>query len=271
MSKKDWQSVSLSRQNLIHNASMHIGKAEVATKVSPSEACVVDAQQMQHRGVEVVDVDLAVHNAVAHVVGLTEGHTAFHSTSGHPSAEAFRLMLAAVCVNRCCAAEVLAPRRAAELTGPQDERVVQQPTSFQVFEQARNGLIRLLAKPREVAANVAVMVPSIHRHLHEPYTRLAELASQEAGPAVLVGVLVADAVEVERLLRFLREVNELRRGGLHAEGEFHVLHHAFHVAVAVQIVDQSLVLPACQIEALPLNIIVDGSIFEILKRKNVGK
>ena len=40
-------------QNLLHNAAMHVSKAEVAAAVSVGKAFVVDAHEMQHGGVKV--------------------------------------------------------------------------------------------------------------------------------------------------------------------------------------------------------------------------
>ena len=221
---------------------MHVGQAEVAAEVVPGELGVVDAEQVQHRGVQVVDVDLAVDDAVAHVIGFAVGEAAFHAAAGHPGAEAFGLMFAAVFVDRSRAAEVLAPRRAAELAGPEHQRVFEQAALLQVLEQRGDGLIGLLAELGQVAADVAVMIPAVHRDLHEAHAGLAELASQQAGAAVLVaGSCRSDAVEVERGLALVREIDQLRRRGLHAEGEFHVLDHPFHVRVAVEFVDQPLV------------------------------
>ncbi len=42
----------------------------------------------------------------------------------------------------------------------------------------------------------------------------------EALPPVQLGRAVIDAVETPRRLRLLRDVHQLRHGGLHAEGQF---------------------------------------------------
>lgn len=48
---------------------MNISQAEIATRVSIREPLVVEAQQVQDRGVQVVEVNFAVHRPVAVVVG----------------------------------------------------------------------------------------------------------------------------------------------------------------------------------------------------------
>ena len=177
-------------------------------------------------------------------------------------------MFAAVCVDGSRAAQVLAPGRATKLAGPQHQRVFEQPALLQVFDEPCDGLIGLLAQTRQIAADVAVMVPAVHRYLYEPHSRLTQLASQQAGAAVLIaGVAAADAVKIERGLALAREIDQLRRCGLHAEGKFHVLDHPFHVGVAVDLIEQPLVELPGEIKSLPLNGLGGRSVPQILDRQ----
>ena len=154
-----------------------------------------------------MDVDFAFDHAVAHVVGLAVRQAPFHAAAGHPGTEAFRLMFAAVLLDRRGAAQVLAPRRAAEFAAPENKRVVEQSPLLQILEQPGDRLISLPAKFRQVAANVNMMVPAIHRDLHEPHTGFAELARQEARSAVLIALFCANTVEIEGGLRLFGEIN----------------------------------------------------------------
>ena len=85
------------------------------------------------------------------------------------------------------------------------------------------------------------MVPTIHGHLYKTHAGLAKFASEQTSAAVFVAFLAADAVEIERSLTLFREIYQLRRRGLHAESEFHVLDHPFHVGITVQFFEQTLV------------------------------
>ena len=49
--------------------SLDIGQAEIAAGVAVGQPFVVEAQQVQHRRVQVVDVDLVLGGVVAVVVG----------------------------------------------------------------------------------------------------------------------------------------------------------------------------------------------------------
>ncbi len=133
-------------EDFFHDFSVDIGQAEIAAEMARGELEVVDAELVQDGRVQVVDVDPARNDSVAHVIGCAKGETALDSTASHPRAEAFRLVFAAVFLDRGGAAEVLTPRRAPEFPAPQDKGVLEQAPGFEVLEQACNGLIGLGAE-----------------------------------------------------------------------------------------------------------------------------
>jgi len=63
-----------------------------------AELGVVDAHEVEDRGVEVVDVYGVFDDVVAEVVGLAMNDAAFDAAAGHPHAEIARVMIAAVVV-----------------------------------------------------------------------------------------------------------------------------------------------------------------------------
>ena len=65
------RSLSQSRQNVAHNFACHIGQPEIAAGVAVGELGVVEAQEMEDRGVEVVDVNRVLDHAGAELVGGT--------------------------------------------------------------------------------------------------------------------------------------------------------------------------------------------------------
>jgi hypothetical protein len=132
--------------DFLHHFAIHIGEAEIAAEMAPGELEVIDAELVQDGRVQVVDVDFAGHGAVAHVVGLAKGEPAFDSAASHPRAEALGLVFASVLLDRCGAAEVLAPRRAAKFAAPHDERVFEQAARFEILEQRSDGLVGLRAE-----------------------------------------------------------------------------------------------------------------------------
>ena len=57
------------RQYLLHHAAAHVGQAVVAAGVAVGQPLVVEAQQVQDRRVQVVDVDLVLDRVPAELVG----------------------------------------------------------------------------------------------------------------------------------------------------------------------------------------------------------
>ena len=116
----------------------HVGQAEVAALEAVGQPRVVEAEQVQHRGVQVVDVDPVLDDVEAEVVGLAERDARLDPAAGQPHREGVRVVVAAVVAP-------LDHRRAAELAAPDDQRVVEQPALLQVLDQRGAGLVGVVA------------------------------------------------------------------------------------------------------------------------------
>ena len=94
-----------------------VGQAEVAAAVAEGQALVVEAEEVEDRGVEVVHVDLVLHGLVPELVGRAEREAGLHAGAGEPDGEAVGVVVAAGAV-------LLGVRGVAELAPPpdQDER-----------------------------------------------------------------------------------------------------------------------------------------------------
>ena len=64
-----------------------VGEAEAAAVVGVGELFVVEAEEVQDGGVEVVDVDLIDGGLVADLVGFAVADAAFDAAAGHPGGE----------------------------------------------------------------------------------------------------------------------------------------------------------------------------------------
>ena len=107
------------------------------------QAFVVDAEEVQVRRLEVVDVDGVFGWVVGEVVGLAVGEAALHAATGHPDGEDVGVMVAA---ERFLVVDVpLAERSAAELAAPDDQRVVEQSALLEVFDQRGARLVGVAA------------------------------------------------------------------------------------------------------------------------------
>ena len=72
-----------------------VGQAEVAALKAVRQLQVVQAEQVQDRGVQVVDVDRVFHRRPADLVGLAVDLAALDAAAGHQHAERIRMMVAA--------------------------------------------------------------------------------------------------------------------------------------------------------------------------------
>src|SRR5262245_13718989 len=68
----------------VNHLSVHIRQPEIAAGVTIGEAFVVEAEQVQNRGVQVVDVDLVVNGAEAEGVAGAVRHAAPDAAAGQP-------------------------------------------------------------------------------------------------------------------------------------------------------------------------------------------
>ena len=153
---------------------------------------------------------------VAYVVGGSVDHAPFDAATGKPGGVATRVVVAP--------GRVLGPGAAAELAGPHDERLVEHAALLQVADQAGD---RLVGRPaeRRMALHVAVRVPGSVAaagvaDLDEADAPFRQPACQEKLPAEVVGLLGADAVEIQHVPGFVREIDDLRRRQLHPRGQF---------------------------------------------------
>lgn len=79
-----WESGS--GENVLHHldAGFHPGEAHIEPLELVGELLVINAEEMQHGGVEVVNGDNILDRIVAKVIGGSVSHPALDATAGHP-------------------------------------------------------------------------------------------------------------------------------------------------------------------------------------------
>ena len=95
-----------------------------AALVRVDELRVVDAEEVQNRGVEVVHVEFVFHGVEAEVIGGADGLAAAHAAAGHPHRKARGVVIAATVL--------LAHGSATEFAAPDDEGLVEEAAGFEV-------------------------------------------------------------------------------------------------------------------------------------------
>src|SRR5262245_48152898 len=103
------------RHDLPHDLPMHIGQPEVAAAVAEGELLVVEADEVEDGGVEVVDVDAVFDGLVAEFVGGAVDVAALDAAAGEPHGEAEAVVVATLVA--------LGSGGAAEFTAPDHQRL----------------------------------------------------------------------------------------------------------------------------------------------------
>jgi hypothetical protein len=106
-------------QDVVDYFTVDVGQTIVAAGVAEGELLVVESQEVQDRGVEVVNVDSILANGDPEFVRRAIGDSPLHATSGKPRRKNL-VMVFATCVIR-----LFVVGSAAELGGPDDQRFVE--------------------------------------------------------------------------------------------------------------------------------------------------
>ena len=115
-----------SGQQVLHNVSMDVGEAKIASGVSKGKSGMVEAEEVQNGGLHVVDVNLVLHHVKAEVVRPAVTEAALDSAPSQPH----RIGGGMVVATQACAHRrvCLDHRRTAKLTAPYYKGLIQQST-----------------------------------------------------------------------------------------------------------------------------------------------
>ena len=91
---------------------------------------MIDTETVEDCGMNVADVQPILDGMEAQIVGLAHDDTRPDASAGHPHGEAIRIMVAAVTLFRHGCTAKLAP--------PDDQGLIEQAPTLQIFEQARD-------------------------------------------------------------------------------------------------------------------------------------
>ena len=114
---------------------------------------MIKPEQMQHRGVQVVNLKLVFDHFVAILIGLTTDGAAFDSAARQPHRKRELIVIAAI--------GTLRKRRAAKLAGPHDQRLIEQAALRQILQQAGNWLINRQSVVGMPFFKIIVLVPAV--------------------------------------------------------------------------------------------------------------
>ena len=145
---------------------------------------MVDAEEMQDGGVQVMHMHGIFGHVVAEVVGLAVTGAGLHAAAGHPHGEATRVVVAS---GFRAVPFALAGDAAAEFAAPDDERVLEQSASLEVLDQRRAGLVRVTATRGAPGSEAAMVIPVGMEELHETDAAFDQAPREDAVGGVAAG------------------------------------------------------------------------------------
>ena len=200
-----------SRNDIPHNLPMHVGQPEVSTGISVGKPCVIEAEQVQDRGVQVMDMHRFFDGLVAEIVGRAVDHASLDAAAGQPDGKAPVIVVATPAGS---AVDHLDGRRPAELAAAENQRLLEQPALFEVGQQCRDPLIAVPGQVAMVFLDVVVAVPGLRLamvKLDESHAALDQAAGDQELPR-----LHARPVGLAYMTRLLLDVEGVGGGHLHA-------------------------------------------------------
>src|SRR5258708_5829637 len=121
------------RQNVLHDMPLDVGKPEIAALKPIGELFVIEAEQVQDRGLQIVDSDFVADHREAKFIGFTIADAVFDAAACQEHRETIRIMIAAE--NRAGRGASFAEGCPAKFAAPNDERLIEQPALAQITDQ----------------------------------------------------------------------------------------------------------------------------------------
>jgi hypothetical protein len=101
---------------------MHIGQAEVSTRMFVGKFLVIQTQLVQDGGMQVVEMNFVLDGIITIIIGGTVTDAGFNAPTRKPHCKAMRIMIPAIATLGCGSP--------AEFTTPPNESVFQKATLF---------------------------------------------------------------------------------------------------------------------------------------------
>ncbi len=205
-----------------------VGEAEVAAGVAVGEAFVVEAEAVEHGGVEVVDGGAIDRGAEAEVVGGAVGLAAADAAACEPDAEAPVVVVAAQ-FGFSFGAQ-FDGGGASEFAAPEDEGVLEEAALFEVGHEGGDGAVDLGGVAADVGFDVVVVIPGLAGAV--PELDHADAAFEEASGDEGLAAVDVVAVHLADVGWFAGDVEGVGGLQLHAEGQFEGFEAGFEAGVA---------------------------------------
>ena len=216
---------------------------------------MIEAEAVEHRRVEVVDVDLVGDGGGAEFIGRAVDGAALDAAAGQHDGERLGVVVAAGVV----VAVFVFGGLAAELAAPNDEGAVEEAALFEVGEERGERAVDLTGLGGEFLVEVLVMVPAVVPDLDDAHAALDEPAGDKELFALLAG-----AVGGAGGFGFFGDVERVGGLGLHAEGDLVGFEARLEGGFALEILGVDLVELVDEVELAALLFWGDVTVADVL-------
>src|SRR5262245_33935413 len=146
------------RQQLADHLPARLRKLPETPAVEVGELSVIEPKQMQQRHMQIADRMHTLHSVLADLVGGADRLSRLDAAARQEDRHAAGVVVAA---DGDATATVAVVRRAAELTAPDHQRLLEHAASLEVADQGRDRLIDRLDAPPVRALQVIMRVPTL--------------------------------------------------------------------------------------------------------------
>jgi hypothetical protein len=141
------------------------------------ETLMLNPEQMKQRCVKISNMDRFIDHVVTEWTCFTVAHPTANPTTGHPHGETARVMIPSIIGSGQFALRII---RSAELTAPDDQRVLKHPAILEILEQCTGRLIGFPALRPHAAGDTTMMIPTLMVQLNELDTPFSKSPSEQA-------------------------------------------------------------------------------------------
>ena len=185
----------LSGEDGFDDLPVDVGEAVVTALKFIGQLLVIEAEEVEDGGLEVVDVDAVFDDVEADFIAFAVADAGFDAPAGHPEGVGVGVVVAAPFGT---VGEVaLDERGASEFTHPDDEGVVEETAVFEIGDQGGRCLIGGAALVVELGGEGAVLIPAGVHELDKAGAAFDEATGEEAVSGVGARFVDLGAVSVE--------------------------------------------------------------------------
>jgi len=158
---------------------MDVSKAEITPLESVGELIVIDAEEVQESGVQVVHVDLVFSGIETEIIRSAVDCAWLNAATRHPNGVSMRMMIPTDLVRL---EGSLHHRSSTKLTAPKDQGFVEKAALLKIFDEGNGWLIglgaTLLQIEDEIAIGPTMMIPAPVVELNKTNSALDQSTGQ---------------------------------------------------------------------------------------------